>query len=138
MQYTRKSVYTIVKSQSLKEMYDSGRSGTFTEKKPWVTAHKLWKTARSSDEVVPVIFAFAKKTSALEFFADLYEVTMRQNAEGKWTTEVAIKNLTKISAPRPLKTRLTVSSTRERLSAGFIRPYAIVDTPSFLLKLSEK
>ena len=48
------------------------------------------------------------------------------------------KKLTKIPAPHPHKTQLRVSSTREQLSAGFIRPYAIVETPSSILKQARR
>jgi hypothetical protein len=91
-QHTPQSVYTIWHSKTLESMFKDDRHGTFTENKQWVTANKLLKAARSAGQVVPVIFAFAEETSGLAYFAELDDLKMRQDAKGKWTTEVSIKS----------------------------------------------
>lgn len=137
-EYTSDCVYTILHSKKLADLFRSGRSGIFSENKKWVTAEKLLLEARSSGRVMPIVFAPGENTRELSHIAELEDVTITQNEEGGWSTTVRVTNLTKIPQPRPLKTRLRVSSTGATLSNSHIRPYVLVKTPSFLLQRAAK
>jgi hypothetical protein len=137
-QYTAESVYTILHSNDLAALIRSGRSGTFTEGKKWVSAKKLLQAARVAGQVVPIIFAPGEDIWELTHFAELDDLKIGQDAEGKWSTTVFVTNLTKIRPPYPNKTQLTVCSTGERLHKNHIRPYVLVDTPRFLAQKKKK
>lgn len=137
-EYMSECVYTILHSRDLSNLYRSGRGGVFTEYKKWVTAEKLLRNARSAGRIVPIIFAPGENIWELTHFAELDDIKIAQNEEGRWSTTVSISNLTKIRPPRPKKTRLTVCSTGARLPSNHIRPYVMVETPSFLLKKAAK
>jgi hypothetical protein len=137
-EYTPVSVYTILHSKALAKMFRSSRSGNFTERKKWVSAEKLLRAARSTGEVVPVIFAPGENIRELTHFAELTNLEINQGEDGKWSTTVSVSNLTKIRPPRPQKTQLQVCSTGEKLPASHIRPYVLIKTPSFLAKKTKK
>lgn len=137
-EYTSECVYTVLHSKELAAIFRSGRCGTFTEGKKWVAAEKLLRVARSSGQVVPVIFAPGEDIRELTHFAELDAVQISQGDDGKWSTTVSISSLTKIRPPRPKKTQLKVCSTGKKLPANHIRPYVLVHTPSFLKKTTKK
>jgi len=132
--YTSESVYTILHSKDLANMFRSSRSGMFTEGKKWTSAERLLRAARSAGQAVPVIFAPGEDIRELTYFAEIDDLKISQDEDGKWSTTVSVRNLTKIRPPRPKKTQLKVCSTGERLPANHIRPYVLVETPSFLTK----
>ena len=137
-EYTSECVYTILHSNDLAAIYKAGRGGTFTEGKKWVSAGNLLRAARKAGQTVAVIFAPGECIRELTHFAELDDVKISQGKDGKWSTTVSITNLTKISAPRPMKTVLKVCSTGENLPANHIRPYVLVQTPGFLTKKTKK
>ncbi|HUY31439.1 MAG TPA: hypothetical protein VMV69_01565 [Pirellulales bacterium] len=137
-EFNETSVYTILHSKKLATFYGSGRRGVFTEGKKWVSAQELLESARKTGQLVPVIFAPGERTRELTHFGILEDVKISQDDEGKWTTTVSVRDLTKMRHPRPAKTQLVVSSTGLRLPANHIRPYVIVQTPKFLDKQKTK
>ena len=137
-EYTAECVYTILHSKNLAKFLRSSRSGTFTEQKKWATAEKLLRSARSVGQVVPVIFAPGEDIRELTHFAELEDVKINQDDDGKWSTMVTVTNVTKLPSPRPKKTQLQVCSTGEKLPANHIRPYVLVMTPSFLAKRTKE
>lgn len=137
-EYTSECVYTILHSKELANLYRSGRRGTFTEYKKWVTAGKLLQNARSNGLTVPVVFAPGENIWELTHFAELEEVKIARNAAGRWSTTISVTSLTKIPQPRPIKTQLKVCSTGTKLPPNHIRPYVLVETPGFLLKVGKK
>lgn len=136
--YTSECVYTILHSRDLAALLRSGGSGSFTERKKWVAAEKLLRNARSTGKVVPVIFAPGEVIRELTHFAELDDVNIAQDGDGRWSTKVSITNLTKIAHPCPDKTVLTVTSTGRRLPAAHIRPYVLVETPAFMTERSRR
>ncbi|MGH7136438.1 MAG: hypothetical protein ACREHD_11910 [Pirellulales bacterium] len=137
-EYTAECVFTVLHSKKLAKIYRSGGAETFKENKKWVSAQKLLQDARSAARVVPVIFAAGEDIWELTHFAELDDVKIAQDKEGNWSTTVSIVNLTKIRPPRPNKTRLKVCSTEQRLPPTHIRPYVLVETPTFLTKKGKK
>lgn len=136
--YATTSVYTIVQSEKLAAMYKSGRKCRFREKRKWATAKRLLAAARKVGEIIPVIFAFAEETWDLHYFAELDDLAFTHNADGSVATTISVTGLTQIRSPRPKKMALRVCSTGRHLPEGFIRPYAIVETPSFVMKQTKR
>lgn len=93
-----------------------------TEKKRWVSGHKLLSEARDRGEELPLVFA---QYASLTFWAIAREITLH-----KFTTEYRFADL------RPLhgywRSDLMVESTGSPLPNEFIRSYALVRTPGFL------
>lgn len=129
--YAPECVYTILHSRDLANFFRNGRCGTFVEGKKWVSAQRLLHAAQSAGQIVPVVFAPGEDIRELTHFAELNAVTITQ-VGGEWATTVKVANLTKIPAPHPMKTELTVCSTGKRLPMGHIKPYVLVYTPKFL------
>jgi hypothetical protein len=130
--YAEQSVYTILHSNQLAAIYDSSRQGKFVEGRKWISAKKLLENARRAGQVVPVIFAAAEDIWELSHVGILEELQILQDKAGKWSTTVSVSNLKKTDQPRPVKTQLVVSSTGRRLPRSHIRPYVLVQTPSFV------
>lgn len=77
---------------------------------------------------VPVVFAPAEHTSHLFAWAVLEEVTLRDE---KPRTRYRFSGL-QLLKERPAKTTLRKASDGTAIAAGFIRPYAICQTPQWI------
>jgi hypothetical protein len=119
------AVYTILHYEKLKEMADSGKAISLYEKKRWVTALKLFSEARKNGMAMAVLFADATYCAKLLYWGrlELLEV----DGEGSRYT---VAGLTALSRKRTQS--LVLRSSNLCIAEGFIRPYAIVETPSFI------
>jgi antitoxin HicB len=118
-------VYTIVDRKKLARAARSGRA-RFEERKPWTTASKLWETARSSDRTMPVLFGDATDCSRLLYWGLLTDVHVQDGL-----TRFAVDKVRKISGKHAPQ-ELVLRSSGNKIASGFIRPYAICKTPSFV------
>jgi hypothetical protein len=92
-----------------------------------VTARKLWLTASRANEHMPVVFGDAADCSRLLYWAVLVNVQFRSGG-----TRFVVDRLRKLGrrhAPQELKLR----RAGRKIARGFIRPYAICFTPSFVI-----
>jgi hypothetical protein len=137
-EFTETSVYTILHSKDLAALYRKGKRGMFTEGKKWVRAQELLESGRRNGQSVLVIFAPGEDIWELTHFGVLENVKISEDTNGKCETEVTVGNLTRIPTPRPSKTELIVCSTGKGLPPNHIRPYVLVQTPSFLSRKSKK
>lgn len=70
-------VYTIADARELKQRADMASAKPFSERKRWVTAHKLWTAAKKADRGLPVIFGdAARDTSRLVYWGILTNVEL--------------------------------------------------------------
>jgi hypothetical protein len=124
-EFTDFCIYTIKHSDDLAKH----RSGTFPEKRTWVTAQRLLDEARRSKpkKVLPIIFSPAEGTKHLYGWAVLRKIDF--TPEG---TSYTFEKLKRFKKPQPLQTALKKKSNRKPLHKNFIRPYAICFTPDFL------
>lgn len=120
--FTDLCVYTIKDSADLV----AGRSDTFHEKRPWVTARRLLVEAERRGESVAVVFAPANTTDYLVGWAVLKDIQITPDG-----TDYTFANLRKFKKPLQPKTALR-KRNGEPLSQNFIRPYAICRKPKFL------
>lgn len=123
--FTDFCVYTIVEGKELRRLAKEGREVHREERKPWVTAERLFHEARAAEKDLPVLFGDAANCSHLMYWGLLTDVHVQDGA-----TSFVVSGLREI---RKRKTQeLVLRSTRKQIAPNFIRPYAICLTPSFL------
>jgi transcriptional regulator with XRE-family HTH domain len=120
-------IYTIKQSDDLRASLANGGCGTFTERKKWVRARQLLEEAKRAGKRLPVIFAPAEATRHLFAWALLDEIV--PDEESAYTFSGL-----RLFDPQPLKATLKKASDGEPLDPWFIRPYAICQTPDYLLE----
>ncbi len=120
------SVYTIVQGARLHQLAKTGRGGSFGERKPWITGRRLWLQAREDGQAVAVLLADACSCSQLLYWGILKKVSV---VDGR--TRYQVDKLRRFRR-RHRAQELCLRSTGKRIAPGFIRPYAICRTPSFI------
>jgi hypothetical protein len=115
-------IYTIKHSRDLLKR----RRGTFHENRRWTTARRLLERAQGDHQLLAVVFAQAEFTDDLVAWAYLTDIQIDNDG-----TNYTFSKLTRFEPPFPKKTDL-FKRNGKRLSAEFIRPYAICQTPPFL------
>ena len=126
------AVYTIRHSKVLSEGAESGKPIKFRENKRWVSIAAHLKKANVIGERIPILFAAGETTDGVIYVGllDSLIVSEPAAANGEYT-EVTVSSLRRLDPKRPLN-ELRLVSTGKALSEGFIRPYAICHTPSFV------
>jgi hypothetical protein len=119
-------VYTIVDGERLHQTHRERRPLRRPERKPWTTGYRLWREAKAAGRSMPVVIADACDTSQLLYWGILTGIEI--SSEG---TRYRVDRLRRV--PRGYTTQqLVLRSTGRRIARGFIRPYAICRTPSFV------
>jgi hypothetical protein len=119
-------VYTIAHVDKLEMAVGKTKSKPFHEGHAWTTGRRLWLQAQAAGTPMPVVLADATDCSRLIYWGLLSDVVV----DGT-TTEYRVSGMRPI---RPLHTPqdLILRSTGKPIASGFIRPYAICRTPTFL------
>ena len=121
------SIYTIALQEKLDEAERSNRGGHFLERKAWTTGYRLWNEAMNAGSVMPALFGDASNCSRLLSWGILTKITI----EGE-TTGYSVSAMRRIKGRTPQE--LQLKSTGKTIAPNFIRPYAIVTTPSFIAR----
>ena len=121
-------IYTMRKSENLQYIYLGDGAGKFSEKKIWRTGHALFQQAREENKKMPIFFSAAEEDSGLIYFAFLESIEI-----GDSVTTYSFSDLNEIDEPKPLSS-LKLRSSQNPLSDNYIRPYAICETPDFLIE----
>ena len=121
-------IYTMRKSDNLQYIYLGDRAGKFSEKKIWRTGHTLFEKAREENKKMPIFFSAAEEDSGLIYFAFLESIEI-----GDSVTTYSFSELNEIDEPKPLSS-LNLRSSQRPMSDNYIRPYAICETPYFLIE----
>jgi hypothetical protein len=119
-------IYTIVSAKKLAKASAQGGPAKFPENKAWVTGYNLWQKAVAENLRMPILFADAVDCSRLLYWGLLTGIQF-DGTTTKYTVDL-VRKLKGRHSPRELVLR----STRKNIASGFIRPYAICLTPSFL------
>lgn len=119
------AVYTILHHEKLNAMAEAGGTKTLRAKKRWVTGRELFVAARKNGQEMAILYADAVHCSRLLYWGRL--VALDVHDEG---TRYTVADLAPLSNKRTQG--LVLRSTNEHIAQGFIRPYAIVETPSFI------
>lgn len=120
-------IYTIKHSDDLRATLANGGRDTYRERKKWVRAKQLLDEAKRAGKRLPVIFAPAEGTFHLFAWALLDEVLPDE------TSSYTFSEL-QLFDPQPHKSTLRKASDGEPLDEWFIRPYAICQTPNYLIQ----
>jgi hypothetical protein len=121
------SIYVNRASETLKKFEGKKRSSSLSEGKAWVTGKKIFEEARDSGHDVALIFAQYREL-------DYWAIATAIEIQGDGSTDYSFSNLQPIPNSAHKRSDLTVKSTGKRMSNNFIRSYAIVKTPQFLLQ----
>ncbi len=116
-------VYTIATSARLLEA--SKFQMPLYESKRWIRAEALLKNAHNADLNLPIVFADSRDCSKLFAWSVLRSVSI--TAKG---THYTIGKLW--SVPRSSPQDLQLLNSKRHIADGFIRPYALCQTPRFL------
>lgn len=122
-------VYTIVKRPKLDAAAATRtKSGAFSERKRWVTGHRLWRESIAVGNQMLVIFGDAAHTSRLLYSGVLTHVKLSTTG-----TSYRVEHLRRIPGGHRTQ-ELRLRKTGKKIAPGFIRPYAICHTPEFAKK----
>jgi hypothetical protein len=124
-------VYTIVEGEKLTNDFKKQKECCYDEGRPWVSAANLLEESRLTNSRMPVLFGDASNCGPLLYWGWLKDVQVQN---GK-TTKYKVERLQKIGGkPAPQVVQdLVRRKPRINIAPNFIRPYAICETPSFLL-----
>jgi hypothetical protein len=119
-------VYTIVDGKRLDRLAKAGRTEPFSERKPWVTAQRLWLRARSDNQAMVVLLGDAADCSRLLYWGVLTEVHITDDGTGFQVD--ALRKIPGKHSPQELVLR----DSGRTIALNFIKPYAICRTPKFV------
>jgi hypothetical protein len=125
------AVYTILHPRALKDIAENNQAAPLREKKRWVRGGLLFNEARRQGQEMVIVFADATRCSKLLFWGRLTALDV--NSDG---TRYAVAGLTSLSGKKTQG--LVLRSTNAYIAEGFIRPYAIVQTPSYIDKHADR
>lgn len=121
-------IYTIVQRERLERFVENGGAGTVTEGRAWTTGARLLREATAAGLRLPILFADSCDCSRLLYWALLRSVELTEQG-----TRYSFEGL--VALPRGLAPQdLVLRNAGRKIAPGFIRPYAICEAPSFLLK----
>ena len=128
-------VFAIIKGERLDNFFpqrhpEKDGKGDFEEGRAWVTAKKHLDRAAKRGLRMPVVFADAAvDCSQLIYWALLDAITINDKS-----THYRFSHLTQLGLHEHQTQDLTLESTGQPISDGFIRSYAICQTPQFLFE----
>ncbi len=127
-------IYTIAHTDKLNDIFErKNGKGRLIERKKWATAQRLLSDSKRNHKQMYVVFASAEQTEDLIYWAKLEDIKIEADGNNDLATTYRFSGLTPFSTPLPKKSFLVLKSNGRSISTGFIRPYAICRTPSFLL-----
>jgi hypothetical protein len=119
-------VYTIAHVDKLRGIANGDGRGTLTEAKPWTSGLKLLERANEEGVDLPILFADATDCSRLLFWAVLTKIDITPDG-----TRYRFERLRPLPRNRSPQDLVLLSSGRP-IAPGYIRPYALCETPDFL------
>jgi hypothetical protein len=126
------SVYTILRPERLDQIAKSTKPTSLRETKRWVAAKGLFDEAHERGDEMAVLYADA----AVDCSKLLYWGKIGSMEVDDGGTTYSVTDLVAISGRRTQE--LVLRSTEKQIAENFIRPYAVVRTPSFLRKRGAK
>ncbi len=123
VQLDDKCVYTIATPERLLEA--SNDQLPLLESQPWTSAAEYLKNAHLAGRELPIAFADARDCSKLIAWSVLRSIAIVEKE-----THYGIGQLWMVPRSRPQDLRLL--NSKKNIADGFIRPYALCETPKFL------
>jgi hypothetical protein len=119
------AVYTILHSDTLRNIASEKSPQPRKETKRWVTGGLLFNEARRQGQEMVILYADANHCSKLLYWGRI--TALKVHSDG---TQFTVADLTPLSRRRTQE--LVLKSTNMCIAKGFIRPYAIVRTPPYI------
>jgi len=124
--FANDAVYTILDPNELARLAAAHKPAPLRETKRWVAAKVLFDEARARNFEMVVLYAdAANDCSKLIYWGTLTELEV--DATG---TSYTVANLVPLKRHRTQE--LVLRSTGETIAEGYLRPYAVIRTPSFI------
>jgi len=142
---------TVVTAKAIDAMLEVSGEGSYRDDHPWLVAKELWQTATTQGANVPILFA-CKPESGIATFSHwswIKHIEVVELHRGQWDTRCTFAQL---SAMNPIwqdidsvfvkasdeqmqrEEREGVRIFRTALDEHHIHPYAICETPAFILE----
>ncbi len=122
-------IYAIVTRDVLDPVALDQTALTRTEARVWAEAARLFKEASQRERDLPIVLADAKDCSRLLYWGVLVDVVIARDAGTTTYTVDRLRPLRGTYTPQDL----VLKSSGEPIAYGYIRSYAICETPGFLV-----
>ena len=141
-------IATVVTQKAIDHMLESGGQGNYRDEHPWLVAREL---LNQSDKPLPILFASSSE-SGIQFshWSVIVDIDVVELHRGQWDTRVKFGTLTPMNPiwsdidsvfimPSDLQLQREhtehIRVVRNGLDEHHIHPYAICETPSFIVEL---
>ena len=142
------SIATVVTDKAIQHMLESGGQGSYRDEHPWLVARDL---LQASDQQVPILFASSSEQGIeFSYWSVISDIDVVELHRGQWDTRVSFGQLTAMNPiwseidsvfVQPSELQLAreqrehIRVVRTGLDEHHIHPYAICETPSFIVEL---
>ncbi len=143
----RYCICTSVGAKSLQALLEASAKGNYKDEHPWLVARQFLEASRQQAERLPIMFATGQP-SEFSHWGYIESIDVFELHRGQWETRCAFSPLQPIN---PIWTALdsvflkpsaeqlqrevleNIHQHRYALSEGELHPYAICETPAFIL-----
>jgi hypothetical protein len=140
-------ICTSVSDKALSALLEAGGRGRYRDDHPWIVARELWEDAARTGRQLPVLFAVGQPAS-FSHWAFIERLAVVELHRASWETECGFSALAPVN---PIWTTLDsvflkpsdeqlkrerlegIRQHRYALTNAELHPYAICETPAFIL-----
>lgn len=142
-------IATVTSAKAITTLTENDQGGAYRDNHPWLIAEDLWRVAESAGESMPILLAVHEgNTIAFSHYAFITSVEVLAKQLGGYDSVCRFTQLLKMHpiwseidsvALKPTAEQLArehredLHQHRFHLTSQLIRPYAICETPAFLL-----
>ena len=143
-------IATIVTEKAITSLLEVQGSGAYRDAHPWLVAQDIWQQAQNQQQTLPILFAAADESNHVAFthWSTILEIDVVELHKGAWDSRckfATLQPMNPIWAPidsvflKPSdeqKQREAIEGirvSRTALDEHHIHPYAICETPIFIL-----
>ena len=141
---------TVVTAKAIEAMLEVSGEGSYRDDHPWLVARELWQAATAQDRAMPILFACKPEVGNATFthWSWIQNIEVVELHRGQWDTRCTFSQL---HAMNPIWEEIDsvfvkasdeqmrreecegVRVFRTALDEHHIHPYAICETPAFIL-----
>ncbi len=145
------SIATVVTNRAIEAMLEADMDGNYKDDHPWLIAMDLFDHASAINQVLPILFACKEQDSVSEFshWSTIKEIQAVELHRGKWETKVHFDRLIPFNPIWQSIDSVMLKTSQEQMDREFkegirihrvmldenpIHPYAICETPAFIVE----
>jgi len=140
-------ICTSFSEKALSSLLEAGGRGKYRDDHPWIVAKMLWDQAREAGQQLPVLFAVGQP-GTFSHWAFIERLTVVELHRATWETECGFSALAPVNPIwttldsvflKPSDEQLSrerlegIRQHRYALTSAELHPYAICETPAFIL-----